>query len=63
MRKDNPMKIKLITDHGVWIDGQSRGIGYEADLDEAVAQSIINNGFAEEVKPVRAAKKAVSKDD
>ena len=57
------MKIKLITDHGVWIDGQSRGIGYEADLDEAIAQSIINNGFAEEVKPVRATKKAASKDD
>ena len=57
------MKIKLTTDLGVWIDGQSRGIGYQADLDEAVAQSIIDNGFAEEVKPVRAAKKAASKND
>lgn len=57
------MKIKLTTDHGVWVDGKSRGIGYEANLDDAVAQAIIDNGFAEEVKPVRAAKKTVSKDD
>lgn len=57
------MKIKLITDRGVWIGGQPRGIGYEADLDKAIAQSIIKKGFAEEVKPVRAAKKAASKDD
>ena len=51
------MKIKLITDHGVWVDGKSRGIGYEANLDDAVAQAIIDNGFAEEVKAKRAAKK------
>lgn len=56
------MKIKLITDHGVWIDGQSRGIGYEATLDDDVAQAIIDNGFAEEVKAKRVVKKAVSKD-
>jgi hypothetical protein len=52
------MKIKLTTDLGVWIDGQSRGIGYEADLDDATAQAIIDNGFAEAVKTRRAAKKA-----
>lgn len=57
------MKIKLITDHGVWIDGQARGIGYEADLDDDVAQAIIDNGFAEEVKVVRTAKKVAAKDD
>lgn len=57
------MKIKLITDHGVWVDGKSRGIGYEADLDDAVAQAIIDNGFAEEVKAARTVKKASSKDD
>ena len=51
------MKIKLITDHGVWVDGKSRGIGYEADLDDTVAQAIIDNGFAEEVKAVRTVKK------
>lgn len=56
------MKIKLITDHGVWVDGKSRGIGYEADLDDTVAQAIIDNGFAEEVKVVRTVKKAVAKD-
>lgn len=56
------MKIKLITDRGVWVDGKSRGIGYEADLDDAVAQAIIDNGFAEEVKAVRTAKKAAAKD-
>jgi len=57
------MKIKLITDHGVWVDGKSRGIGYEATLDDAVAQAIIDNGFAEEVKVARTVKKASSKDD
>jgi hypothetical protein len=56
------MKIKLITDHGVWVDGQSRGIGYEADLDDATAQAMIDNGFAEEVKAKRAVKKAAVKD-
>ena len=57
------MKIKLITDHGVWIDGKSRGIGYEATLDDDVAQAIIDNGFAEEVKAKRAVKKAVADDE
>jgi hypothetical protein len=57
------MKIKLITDHGVWIDGQARGIGYEATLDNDVAQAIIDNGFAEEVKAKRAVKKAAADDE
>lgn len=57
------MKIKLITDHGVWIDGQARGIGYEASLDDDVAQAIIDNGFAEEVKAKRAVKKVVADDE
>lgn len=57
------MKIKLITDHGVWIDGQARGIGYEATLDDDVAQAIIDNGFAEEVKAKRAVKKAAADDE
>lgn len=57
------MKIKLITDRGVWIDGQSRGEGYEADLDEAIAEAMIENGFAEEVKATKAAKKVANARD
>ena len=57
------MKIKLITDRGVWIDGQSRGEGYEADLDEAIAEAMIANGFAEEVKATKAAKKVANARD
>jgi hypothetical protein len=57
------MKIKLTTDRGVWIDGHSRGMGYEADLDEAIAEAMITNGFAEEVKPVKAAKKVSNAKD
>jgi len=50
------MKIKLTTDRGVWIDGHSRGMGYEANLDEAIAEAMIANGFAEEVKLAKATK-------
>lgn len=52
------MKIRLTTDIGVWIDGQPRGEGYEADLDAVVAKAIIENGFAQEVRAKRASKDA-----
>jgi hypothetical protein len=57
------MKTKLTTDRGVWIDGHSRGLGYEADLDDAIAEAMIANGFAEEVKAVKIAKKVFNAKD
>ena len=48
--REDPMKIKITTDIGVWIDSVPRPIGYVCTLDDDVAKAIIANGHAEQVK-------------
>lgn len=53
------MKIRLITDRGVWLDGKRRGAGYEADVTNAEADALADNGLAEKVQ-TRKVKKSSS---
>lgn len=52
------MKIKLVNDLGVWLDGARRGEGYETEIDDAQGKTLINLRLAEEIKPAPAKKAA-----
>ena len=43
------MKIRLTDNRGVWLDGAQRHEGYEATLDDAAAQALIDAGLAKQV--------------
>lgn len=45
------MKIVITTDRAPWVDGKPQSMGTEIDVLEAKGKSLIDLGFAEEIKP------------
>lgn len=43
------MKIRLTDNRGIWLDGAQRHEGYEATVDDAEAQALIDAGMAKQV--------------
>ena len=59
------MKVKIITDRRPFVEGAKAMKGEEFEVDADAAKTLIENGFAEEVKVKRArnAKGQLKKDD
>jgi hypothetical protein len=43
------MKIVLIDDRGIWLDGEAREKGYEATVDPTVGEALVEAGLASEL--------------
>jgi hypothetical protein len=45
------MKIRITTDRAPWVDGSPQQIGAEIDVSDADGKTLLDLGFAEEIKP------------
>jgi len=54
-------KIKITTDRCPWVSGKPQPIGTTLDVDDATAEAMVSNGFAE--KQRGAPKKKADPDD
>lgn len=54
-------KIKITTDRRPWVDRKPQPMGATLDVDDATADALVENGFAEKVRG--APKKKASLDD
>lgn len=54
-------KIKITTDRRPWVDGKPQVNGAILDVDDATADAMVANGFAEKLRS--APKKKVKRDD
>lgn len=45
------MKIRITTDRAPWVDGRPQQMNAEIDVSDADGKTLLDLGFAEEIKP------------
>ena len=56
-------KIEITTDLKPWIGGKPRDMGWTGDVEDHLCEELVAAGFAKDITPKAAPKKAVKKAD